>query len=386
MVRLASRMLRAISLGVFWRLAPSTMAIMRSRKVSPGSVVTRTISQSESTRVPPVTALRSPPLSRMTGALSPVMALSSTEAAPTITSPSAGMSSPASTSTRSPRAQQAGGHVSRRRRRARASASLWASTSLRALRRRVGLGPAPALGQGLGEVGEDDREPQQQRDGQGEARRDPSLMPASDSKNSTRVSRAPTHTTNITGLRTCTRGSSLRNEFGHGLEDEAAVVGGPLRPSRVEVLGLAQYGRRLVHQCTIIRCSTIGPRASAGKKLSAPTTMITAISRPDEQRAVGAQGAGALGDELLLGQRAGDGQRGQHHPEAADQHGQAQRDVVEGGVGAQAGEGAAVVAGRRGEGVEDLAQAVRPGVGDARPCRPRWRAPRRCRAGSPPPG
>ena len=62
----------------------------------------RTTSQSESTRVPPVTALRSPPLSRITGALSPVMALSSTEAMPSITSPSPGMKSPASTSTTSP--------------------------------------------------------------------------------------------------------------------------------------------------------------------------------------------------------------------------------------------------------------------------------------------
>ena len=42
MVRPASRMLRAISLGVFWRLAPSTRAIMRSRKVSPGLAVMRT--------------------------------------------------------------------------------------------------------------------------------------------------------------------------------------------------------------------------------------------------------------------------------------------------------------------------------------------------------
>ncbi len=31
----ASRMSSAISFGVFWRLAPSTMAIMQSRKVSP---------------------------------------------------------------------------------------------------------------------------------------------------------------------------------------------------------------------------------------------------------------------------------------------------------------------------------------------------------------
>ncbi len=112
MVSAASRMLRAISLGVFCLLAPSTMAIMRSRKVSPGWAVTLTMSQSESTRVPPVTALRSPPLSRITGALSPVMALSSTEAAPTTTSPSAGMNSPASTSTTSPRTRREDGTVS----------------------------------------------------------------------------------------------------------------------------------------------------------------------------------------------------------------------------------------------------------------------------------
>ena len=53
MVKPASRMLSAISFGVFWRLAPSTMAIMRSRNASPGFALMRTISQSDSTRVPP---------------------------------------------------------------------------------------------------------------------------------------------------------------------------------------------------------------------------------------------------------------------------------------------------------------------------------------------
>ena len=77
------------------------MPIIRSRKASPGLALMRTTSQSESTRVPPVTELRSPPLSRITGALSPVIALSSTEATPSITSPSPGMVSPASTSTTS---------------------------------------------------------------------------------------------------------------------------------------------------------------------------------------------------------------------------------------------------------------------------------------------
>ncbi|RPK34217.1 hypothetical protein EES37_30150 [Streptomyces sp. ADI91-18] len=102
MVRDASRMLRAISLGVFCRAAPSTSAIMRSMKVSPGFVVIFTTIRSERTFVPPVTAERSPPDSRMTGADSPVIADSSTEATPSTTSPSPGMMSPASQTTRSP--------------------------------------------------------------------------------------------------------------------------------------------------------------------------------------------------------------------------------------------------------------------------------------------
>ena len=75
---------------------------MRSRNVAPGSAVMRTTISSDSTRVPPVTAERSPPDSRMTGADSPVMADSSTVAMPSTTSPSPGMTSPADTTHRSP--------------------------------------------------------------------------------------------------------------------------------------------------------------------------------------------------------------------------------------------------------------------------------------------
>ena len=62
----------------------------------------RTLIQSETTVVPPVTAERSPPLSRITGALSPVIAASLTLATPSTISPSAGTTSPASTRTISP--------------------------------------------------------------------------------------------------------------------------------------------------------------------------------------------------------------------------------------------------------------------------------------------
>ena len=115
-------------MGVFLRLAPSTMAIILSRKLCPASWVTRTTRQSESTVVPPVTAERSPPASRMTGADSPVTADSSTLAAPSTTSPSAGICSPAETRKKSPRLSAAPGTSATASRRA-GSLSLWAVTS-----------------------------------------------------------------------------------------------------------------------------------------------------------------------------------------------------------------------------------------------------------------
>jgi hypothetical protein len=122
----ASRIPSAISLGVLRRSAPSTSAIMRSRKLSPGSCVISTTIRSERTRVPPVTALRSPPDSRITGADSPVTADSSTDAMPSMTVPSPGMSSPASTTTTSPLCSCAAGFSPPSRR--------WATVSVRIAR------------------------------------------------------------------------------------------------------------------------------------------------------------------------------------------------------------------------------------------------------------
>ena len=92
-MRMASSAVSASSFGVFWRLAPSTRWIMRSRKLSPGSAVTRTSSRSEINSVPAVTVENiSVPGCLSTGADSPVMANSFTKATPSTTSPSAGMS------------------------------------------------------------------------------------------------------------------------------------------------------------------------------------------------------------------------------------------------------------------------------------------------------
>ena len=120
---------------------------MRSRNDWPGSCVISTTMRSESTRVPPVTALRSPPDSRMTGADSPVIADSSTEAMPSITVPSPGITSPASTTTTSPRRSSEAGLLVPSRSRATVSRAHRAQ--------RVGLRLAAALGDRLGEVAED---------------------------------------------------------------------------------------------------------------------------------------------------------------------------------------------------------------------------------------
>ena len=92
----------------------------------------RTMIQSDSTTVPPVTELKSLPAARITGALSPVTALSLIEAAPTMTSPSPGTRSPCSTNTMSPlRSWLDGVGVDGAPRSARAS--FFATVSLRAL-------------------------------------------------------------------------------------------------------------------------------------------------------------------------------------------------------------------------------------------------------------
>ena len=96
-----SKMPSAISFGVFWRLEPSTKAIMRSKKLCPTSAVTCTIIRSVNTLVPPITPERSVPASRRTGADSPVTAASLMVAKPYTISPSEGINSPARTSIKS---------------------------------------------------------------------------------------------------------------------------------------------------------------------------------------------------------------------------------------------------------------------------------------------
>ena len=206
-VRPAIRMFSAISFGVFCRSAPSTSAIMRSRNVSPGFEVMRILMWSDSTCVPPVTALRSPPDSRMTGALSPVMTDSSTVATPSMTSPSPGMSRSARRCTMSPARSVEAGTCSMR---PLATSALGDRVGL-GLAQRVGLRLAARFGHRFGEVREQHREPEPQGDLQLEADAAGAGRDVADHEDRG-TSAAPTSTTNMTGFFISVTGFSLTND------------------------------------------------------------------------------------------------------------------------------------------------------------------------------
>ncbi len=181
---------------------------MRSRKDWPGSCVISTTMWSDSTRVPPVTALRSPPDSRMTGADSPVIADSSTEAMPSITVPSPGITSPASTTTTSPRVSSLAGLVVPSFRRATVSVRIARSVSACALPRPSAIASAKLPNTTVSHSQMATVNVNQA----GSAPPPGGAPPNACTIQISVLSTAPTSTTNITGLRSIGRGSSLRNE------------------------------------------------------------------------------------------------------------------------------------------------------------------------------
>ena len=109
-------------------------------------------------------------------------------------------------------------------------------------------------------------------------------------------------------------------------------------------------------------CSTIGPSASAGKKVSPPTITITPIDQADEQAAGGRERAGRCRDRFLGGERAGNRHGRDDHPEPADNHRDRAGEIVEQRVAVEPGESGTVVAGLRDVSVQHLGEAVRSGI------------------------
>src|SRR5712692_7128322 len=360
-VNAAIRMFSAISLGVLCRLAPSTRAIMRSRKVSPGLALICTTIQSESTRVPPVTADRSPPLSRMTGADSPVMADSSTEATPSTTSPSPGIRSPASTSTRSLLRSSGAATSCTGPKRSRLARRL-ARVVVRA-RRRVSAcalpRPSAIASAKLAKTTVNHNQTVTASTKIVWAVNVPRVMlplgwVKSRRTNSTVVTTAPTSHTNMTGFLTCTRGSSFLNDAG--------IAARMILGSQIEMSPLRRVFHCLtsnISVCILLLISENPPCLHQQMFDDRPQRVSREVGQrandqdhadhqAHEERPRRGEGAQPGGHDPLLDERACEGQDRDDFGEAADQHDHSQRPVVEGRVPSETRESGAVVAVGRG--------------------------------------
>ena len=182
---------------------------MRSKKLSPGSAVTRTTSRSETNSVPAVTVENmSVPGCFSTGADSPVMADSFTKATPSRTSPSAGMSSLRSTRTTSPLrkadARTASVPPEGFTRVAVSSSLVRLSDAAFALPRHSASASAKFANQTVSSRMTMTTPLYVADASLGPNKAGSIVRPA--------VTRAPSHTTNMTGFRTWVRGSNLRRE------------------------------------------------------------------------------------------------------------------------------------------------------------------------------
>src|SRR5580658_8442476 len=351
----ASRMFSAISFGVFCRSAPSTNAIMRSRNVEPCAAVMRTLIQSDSTRVPPVTAERSPPDSRMTGADSPVMADSSTEAMPSITSPSLGINSPISTMTTSPCLRSGAATISK-------SAPLirFAIVSVRALRNVAACALPRPSATASAKLANRTVIHSHRMIWKVKLRYGPCVTKSRRKMIVVRV--ATTSTTNITGLRTINRGSSLRNESPIA---GPRIAGSSIVDDAPRLLVLVSMLAACVEQSARLHREMLddGAKGEGWKESQTASDQDHADHEANEQSAIGRERASRYRNDLLAHQRSGDRQHRNDHQEAADEHRQAQCGVPERNIGGQSGEGAAVVAGGGDVRIQRLTETVRAGVG-----------------------
>src|SRR5262245_19350972 len=397
-----SRIARAISLGVRWRFAPSTSAIIRSRKVSPGSVVTRMTRWSLTSVVPPVTELRmSVPGSSRTGADSPVIAASLTKPMPSITSPSPAIVSPSPTTMTSPlrsSPEPTSSTVPSGRRR-------WAVVSERVLRSVAAWARPRASATASAYVAKRTVNQSQipiwnWKPAPAWAAGSAGWRPVTFASQISVTRTAVISTTNITGLLISSRGSSLRKACGtadrsrsgsripRGLGGSAPAGFWPpsvtnrwkRRVPRPRSIDMRERVRLMEsgHLSGVLEeLLDDGAEGERGKEREGPDDDHDADQQDGPQDA-GRWERPERGRDAALGcHRPGEGEDRDDHPVAADQHRQAAGDVVEGRVPAESSERGAVVAGLAGEGVEDLAEAMGPGVERAGKARLRDR--RECR-------
>ena len=233
------------------------------------------------------------------------------------------------------------------------------------LAQRVGLRLAAALGHGLGKVGEQHREPQPERDLQIEAEAGAMMDGVVDQQ------RGGEHAAHFHHKHHRVLDHPARVELANAVH---ARLGHDLRVPKTRFFSHDSPFRLFLVRCRWVRkparcvkLQVFQDRSQAQRREEGERAEDHdhADQQHGKQRGIHREGAGRRRHALLLRQVAGQGQHGNHHEEPADEHVPAHRDVVP-PVGAQAGEGRAVVARARNEGVEDLGEPVRAGIGGHR--------------------
>src|SRR5271169_4385041 len=351
-------MFKAISFGVFCREAPSTSLIIRSKNVSPGFEVIRTLISSESTRVPPVTAERSPPDSRITGADSPVIADSSTDATPSITSPSPGINSPAATTTTSPARSFELATISV----LPSSRNLCASVSARALRsvsacafpRPSAMASAKFANSTVNHSQSVICNPNQY----------PPVCRTRFAGRTTSVITAPTSTTNITGFLHITRGSNFQKESTIAVFNIFWSVIAAFFACAVVILS----SKRL--SCVHKQVLQNRPQTQRWEESQCPNDQNNGDQQYRKQRPRHRKCPQRFRHVFLRCKISRNRENGNNHEEPPKQHRHAKAGVVPERIRAQSGKRRAVIAHGGGVGIQNLRQPVRAGIGYARRAKP----------------
>src|ERR1039458_7477593 len=186
------------------------------------------------------------------------------------------------------------------------------------------------------------------------------LKAAPPRNNNTVVITLPTSTTNITGLPIMWRGSSFRKE--------STIARRTILPCQTAFdfdfsLAMLEASERLAccHQQVLKDWS----QAERREKGQCADDQDHADQKHGEQRCSHRKRPQRLRNIFFLRQIAGDSQHGNDHEEPAKQHVEPDGRVVPERVGAEPAKGGAVIAGPGNKCVQHLAEAVRPGIGDA---------------------
>src|SRR5215471_12825159 len=167
------------------------------------------------------------------------------------------------------------------------------------------------------------------------------------------VRRLPTSTTNMTGFFATCAGVSLR---------KLSPMAGPrMVLSNSESCRVVTVAMSVDLALLSEEVLDDGAEREGGEEGESADDDDDAREQACEERPVGGEGAWTGRSDLLVHHAAGDRHDRDDHEEAAEEHRDGSRDVVE-GVAREAGEGRAVVARLAREGVERFAQPVRAGV------------------------